>query len=76
MSCGVGCRCGSDPVLLLLWPRPGAAGPIEPQAWELPYAMRASQEMAKRRKKFLKKDLKDVCSSVPGTQHYCFITVS
>ena len=37
-SCGVGCRRGSDPVLLWLWRRPAAISPIGPLAWELPYA--------------------------------------
>ena len=38
MSCGVGCRLGSDPVLLQLWRRLAATAPIEPLAWKLPYA--------------------------------------
>ena len=38
MSCGVGCRCGLDPVLLWLWRRPAAVVPIGPLAWEPPYA--------------------------------------
>ena len=33
-SCGVGCRCSSDPVLLWLWCRLAAATPIESLAWE------------------------------------------
>ena len=37
MSCGVGCRRGSDPVLLWLWPT--AVAPIRPLAWESPYAV-------------------------------------
>ena len=37
MSCGVGCRCGSD--LVLLWNQLAAVAPIEPLAWELPYVM-------------------------------------
>ena len=28
----------SDPELLWLWYRPAATGPIQPLAWELPYA--------------------------------------
>ena len=28
VSCGVGCRCGSDPALLWLWCRPAAAALI------------------------------------------------
>ena len=31
-SCGVGHRCGSDPMLLWLWPRPAATVPIWPLA--------------------------------------------
>ena len=46
MSCGVGCRRGSDPELLWLWRRPVAAAPIQPLAWEPPYAAGAAQEIA------------------------------
>ena len=38
VSCGVGRRCGSDPVLLWLWHGPVATAPIRPLAWEPPYA--------------------------------------
>ena len=38
MSCGVGRRCSSDPMLLWLWRRPVATSPIGPLAWEPPYA--------------------------------------
>ena len=38
VSCGVGRRCGSDPMCLWLWCRLAAAAPIQPLAWELPYA--------------------------------------
>ena len=51
MSCGVGCRRGSDPALLWLWRGPVAAALIRPLAWESPYAAGAAQEMAKRQKK-------------------------
>ena len=34
MSCGVGCRCGLDLVLLWLWGRSATAAPIGPLAWE------------------------------------------
>ena len=50
MSCGVGCRCGSDSALLWLWRRLAATAPIRPLAWEPPYATGAAQEMAKRKK--------------------------
>ena len=39
MSCGVGCRRGSDPALLWLWRRLVATAPIGPLAWEPPYAV-------------------------------------
>ena len=51
MSCGVGCRRGSDPALLWLWCTPVAAAPIQPLAWEPPYAAGAALEKAKRQKK-------------------------
>ena len=38
MSCGIGCRFGSDPTLLWLWCRLAAAVQNGPLAWELPYA--------------------------------------
>ena len=50
MSCGVDCRCGSDPTLQWLWCRPLAAALIRPLAWEPPYATEAALEMAKRQK--------------------------
>ena len=55
MSCGVGRRRGSDPVLLCLWCRPAATTPIRPLAWEPPYAAEAALEKAKRQKKRKKK---------------------
>ena len=39
MSCGVGGRCSSDLALLCLWCRLAAIAPIQPLAWEPPYAM-------------------------------------
>ena len=50
MSCGVGCRPGSDPMLLWLWCTPVATAPIRPLAWEPPYAEGAALEKAKRQK--------------------------
>ena len=40
MSCGVGCRHGSDPALL--WCRLATAALIWPLDWEFPYAMGAA----------------------------------
>ena len=39
MSYGVGCRHGSDLVLLWLWCRPVVAALIRALAWEAPYAV-------------------------------------
>ena len=41
MSCGVGCRCSSDPALLWLWlwRRLAVTALIRPLAWEPPYTM-------------------------------------
>jgi len=48
VSSGVGCRQGSDLVLLWLWCRPAATAPIRPLAWEPPYA--AGVALKKRQK--------------------------
>ena len=37
-SCGVGCRHGLELALLWLWCRLAGAAPIQPIAWEFPYA--------------------------------------
>ena len=50
MSCGVVCRCGSDPALLWLWCRLAAIAPIRPLAWEPPYAAGAALEKGKKTK--------------------------
>ena len=57
MSCGVDYRRGSDPVLLRLWCRPAATAPIQPLAWEPPYAMNAALENTKKKKK----DIFNIC---------------
>ena len=51
MSCGVGCRWGSDPVLLWLWCRPAAMALIRPLGWELPYAAGVALKRQKKKKK-------------------------
>ena len=38
VSCGVGCRHGSDLVWLWLWYRPAAVALMQPVAWEPPHA--------------------------------------
>ena len=50
MSCGVGHRRGSDPVLLWLWHRPAATTPIIPLAWEPPNAMGGVLKKGKKTK--------------------------
>ena len=57
MSCGVGCRRGSDPALLWLWHRPVAIAPIRPLAWEPPYAAGAAQRNSKKKKRMWCKNL-------------------
>ena len=42
MSCGGGHRHGLDPALLWLWCRPAVAAPVQPPAWDHPYAMGAA----------------------------------
>ena len=54
MSCGVGCRHGSDPVLLWLWHKLAAAALIQPLTWELPCATGAA--LKRQKKKKLKKN--------------------
>ena len=51
MSCGVGRRCGSDPALLWLWCGPAATAPIQPLAWEPPYATGVALKSKKQKAK-------------------------
>ena len=54
LQTGVGRRHGRDPVLLRLWRRLVAAAPIQPLAWEPPYAASAALKSKKRRNKHTK----------------------
>jgi len=54
VSCGVGCRHGSDLALLWLWHRPAATALFRPLAWEPPYAVGVALKRQKDKKK--KKD--------------------
>ena len=58
VSCGVGCRHGTDLVLLCLWCRPAAAAPIQPLAWELPCAAGAALKRPPKKEKRKKKERK------------------
>ena len=51
MSCGVGCRGGSDLALLWLWCRPVATATILPLAWEPPYVVGTALKRPKKKKK-------------------------
>ena len=51
MSCGIGHRYGSAPVLLWLWHRLAAVAPIGPLAWEPPYAAGVALKRQKDKKK-------------------------
>ena len=55
VSCGIGRRYCSDPTLLWLWHRPEATAPIQPLAWEPPYATGVALE---KRQKNLKSKVK------------------
>ena len=50
MSCGVGHRQGSDPILLRLWYRPAATPLLQPLAWEPPYAAGAALKRQKKKR--------------------------
>ena len=56
MSCCVGYRCGSDLALLWLWPT--AAAPIQPLAWEFPYALCVALKEEKKRDRKIKLEMK------------------
>ena len=48
VSCGAGQRCDLDPVLLWLLCRLAAVAPIQPLAWEPPYAAGAALKSRKK----------------------------
>ena len=50
MGCAVGCRHGSDLVLLWLWHRPAAVFLIRPLGWEPPYAVGVAIKTKKKKK--------------------------
>ena len=51
MSCGLGHRCSSDPVLLWPWYRPTATAPVGPLAWELPDPAGVALKIREKKKK-------------------------
>jgi len=50
-AAALGHRQGLDPVLLWLWCRLAAAAPIQPPAWEFPYATGVALKRTKEQKK-------------------------
>ena len=61
VSCGIGCRCGSDLALVWLWHRPAATSPIRPLAWEPPHVAVIFLECGPRKgKKTYKKKKKKI----------------
>ena len=71
MSCGIGVRHCLDPALLWPWCCLAAIAPIQPLAWEPPYATSAAPKKKKKKKK--KKESNCSCSghcggsgSIPG----------
>ena len=65
MSCGVGHRCGSNLMLLWLWP--AAIALIRPLAWEPPCVMGEALKRKKKRKEKRKKEKKMGRSSRRGS---------
>ena len=57
MSCGVGRRRGSDPVVLWLWRRLAAVALIRPLAWEPPQATSAALKTKNQNKQNMYKDI-------------------
>ena len=58
MSCGVGCRRGSELGLPWLWHGLAAVAPIQPLAWEPPYASGASLKSKNKQTKKQKQNKK------------------
>ena len=68
MSCGVGCRCRSDPALPWLWCRLAATALVRPLAWEPPYAAGVALERQKKKKK---KKERGYCHAVTSLSGKC-----
>ena len=68
MSCGVGCRCGSDLALLWPWCRPAAVALIISLAWETLYAVGADLKSKTKNKSKQNKP-------ASGTLNMSFLTI-
>ena len=62
-SCGVGCRCSSDPALLWLWHELAAVAQIRLLAWEPPYVVGVALKRQKKKKRMviIKKTINSEC---------------
>ena len=71
MSYSVGFRHHSDPMLLWLWCKPAAAAPIQPLAWDRPYAAGVALKrfFLNFFNKIIKKILKRLGSRLEETLH-------
>ena len=63
MNCGVGPRRGSDPVSLWLCSRLAAVAPIQPLAWEPPYAAVVAPSPKEAKKTPIENDFRGVIFS-------------
>ena len=68
MSCGVGHRCGLDPVLLWLWCRLAATAQIGPLAWEPPYPLGVALERQKQQQQQQKPKTNNLPKKTPRQQ--------
>ena len=50
VSCSIGHRCSSNPILLWLWYRPAAVALIKPLVWDLPNAAGVALKKEKKKK--------------------------
>ena len=71
MSCSVGCRGSSDPVLLWLWYRLAAIALIQSLAWKPPYAMSVALKRQKKKKlKYQQKEITKIIKQKFGDRNY------
>ena len=62
MSCGIGCRCGSDLAdMAWLWRRPVFTAPIHPEAGEPPHTKGSTPKKKKKKKNYLRMDHRPQC---------------
>ena len=74
LSCGVGHRLSSDPMLLWLWYRPMAITPIQLLAWKLPYAVGVALKRQQNKWIKIKKNYSSVGVSLPFCQMVALVS--